>query len=99
MRMKYLTHLGDHDEHGLFDKLYVGRFWEPELDGTTKILQWDMFVDKSSFLDVIRDYMVHEGIYIKIMKNEPARYTAKCETQTTIGGYIHMFFVMVQLTK
>jgi len=32
-----------------------------------------MFIDKSSFLDLTRDYMVQEGIHIKIIKNEPAR--------------------------
>ena len=47
------------DGHGLFNKLYEGRFWEPEPDGTIKILQWDMFIDKSSFLDLIRDCLLY----------------------------------------
>jgi len=38
-----------------------------------------VFIDKSSFLDVTRDYMVQEGIHFKIIKNEPYKYTAKCE--------------------
>ncbi|KAJ8444272.1 hypothetical protein Cgig2_024598 [Carnegiea gigantea] len=43
---------------------------------------FDSDSDKSCFLDVIRDHMVQEGIYFKIMKNEPSRYTAKCEGTT-----------------
>jgi len=31
-----------------------------------------MFIGKATFLDVIRDYMVQKGIYMRYLKNEPS---------------------------
>ena len=36
-----------------------------------------MFIDEAAFLDIIRDYMVHEGTYMRYLKNEPSGYTGK----------------------
>ena len=48
-------------------------------DDKITLRQWDMFIDKVTFLDIIRDYMVHEGIYMRYLKNEPSGYTGKCK--------------------
>jgi len=69
----------DSEDDDKWERVYDGRFWEPEPDGSVTLRQWDMFIDKASFLDVVRDYMVQEGIYMRYLKNEPTRYTGKCE--------------------
>lgn len=60
------------------NKMYKGRWWEIESDGTIDIYEWDMFVDKKTFLEVMRDYMVQEGFYIRFISNESKRYTTHC---------------------
>ena len=67
------------DEPDALDRMYEGgRWWEPELDGSIEIMQWDLFEDKSKFLEVIRDYQIHKGWYFKQIKNEGSKYTAFC---------------------
>jgi len=50
-----------------------GRWWEPELDGSIKIMQWDLFEDRLKFLEIIRDYQIHKGWYFKQIKNEGSK--------------------------
>jgi len=65
-----------------------GRWWEPELDGSIEIMQWDLFEDKSKFLEVIRDYQIQKGWYFKQVKNEGSKYTAFCRGEYC-GWRIH----------
>ena len=59
--------------------MYDGRFCKVEDDGKVTLRQWDMLIDKAAFLDVVRDYMVQEGIYMRYLKNKPCRYAGKCK--------------------
>ncbi|KAJ8424796.1 hypothetical protein Cgig2_001810 [Carnegiea gigantea] len=60
---------------------------------------FDSDSDKSTFLDVIRDYMVQEGIYFKIIKNELCRYTAKCEENEGSRLIFQRIFVCFRACK
>jgi len=62
------------DEPSALDRMYDDRrWWEPELDGSIEIMQQDLFKDKSKFLEVIRDYQIHEGWYFKQINNEGSK--------------------------
>ena len=87
---------GDDDK---WERVYEGRFWVPKPDGSVTLRQWDMFTDKAYFLDVVRDYMVQEGIYMRYLKNEPTNTLESVRERVMIGGYRPLLCLMVSHSK
>ena len=53
-----------------------------------------MFIDKAAFLDIIRDYMVQEGIYMRYLKNDHVDTLETVRARNVTGEYMPLSRLM-----
>ncbi|KAL2932594.1 NAD kinase [Bienertia sinuspersici] len=67
------------DDGGYLSRMYKnGEVYDDAGIGKIRLRQWQLFVDKDHFKDVLRDFCVQEGFSLVVRKADNERYTAEC---------------------
>ncbi|KAL2928480.1 Altered inheritance of mitochondria protein 23 mitochondrial [Bienertia sinuspersici] len=67
------------DDGGYLSRMYKnGEVYDDAGIGKVRLRQWQLFVDKDHFKDVLRDFCVQEGFSLVVRKADNERYTAEC---------------------
>ncbi|KAL2937536.1 NAD kinase [Bienertia sinuspersici] len=67
------------DDGGYLSRMYKnGEVYDDAGIGKIRLRQWQLFVDKDHFKDVLRDFCVQEGFSLVVRKADNERYTEEC---------------------